>query len=261
LSPLSQADRLRRERENIRTSLERYVYVLEFSSGTVKVGQTGNPANRFKEHGNAAAAHGHTITRTWVSAPHIEFRENETALISFCADRWAAASGREAFEGAALDAIVEYAQGLPYTRVTESELDARQASYRSIGAELDAAREHRLVMARLGELGERADLVGSLVNDENRWAACDAIYALAKEGVSLTPAPWAAEDPTAAERYLTARGTRPELAAKNAAEFELNFRTLFLIEYRREPISFEEIARFCDTVTADPTPLGLGEAS
>ncbi|WP_045562338.1 GIY-YIG nuclease family protein [Streptomyces sp. FxanaA7] len=258
---MSQTDRLRRERENIRTSLERHVYVLAFTSGTVKVGQTRNPVNRFKEHGKAAEAHGHTITRSWASTPHIEFRENESALIGFCSDRWGAASGREAFRGADFDAVVEYAQGLPYSRVAEAELDARQTRYGKIGAELDADREHRLVMARLGELGERAELVGSLANDENRWAACDAIYALAKEGVSLTPAPWATEDPTAAERYLSARGTKPELARRNAAEFELSFRTLFLIEHHREPISFEEIARFCDSVTAGPTQLGLGGAA
>ncbi|MGW4786170.1 GIY-YIG nuclease family protein [Streptomyces sp. NPDC004230] len=261
MSTSSQIDRLHRERENIRTSLERYVYVLEFTSGTVKVGQTRNPANRFREHGNAAETHGHRITRSWTSAPHVEFQENESALIRFCSDRWVSASGLEAFDGADFDAVVEYAQGFSFSRVTDADLDVRQAGYRKIGEELHAAREHRLVMARLGELGERAELVGSLVNDENRWAACDAVYDLAKEGVSLTPAPWAAEDPTAAERYLVARGAGPQLAHQNAAEFELNFRTLFLIEHRREPNSFEEIARFCDGVTGGPTQLGLGEAS
>lgn len=261
MSTSSQIDRLHRERENIRTGLERYVYVLEFTSGVIKVGQTRNPLNRFKEHANAARTHGHAITRSWASLPGIEFHENELALITFCSERWTVTSGREAFDSADFDTIVEYAQGLPCTRVTEVELDARQARYREVGAELHAVREHRLVIARLDELGERAELVGSLVNSHNRWTACDAVYDLAKEGVSLTVSPWASEDPTAAERYLTARGAKPEYARRNAAEFELNFRTLFLIQYRREPNSFEDIARFCDNLTAGPTQLGLDGAA
>jgi predicted GIY-YIG superfamily endonuclease len=254
-------DRLARERENIRTGLERHVYVLEFTSGTVKVGQTGNPANRFKEHGHAAQAHGHSVIRSWTSVPCTEFKANEDALIAFCAERWTSAVGREAFEAADFDAIVEYAQGLPYTRVTESELDVRQDRYRAVAAQLRAGREHRVAMDRLGELTDRAKLVSSLANDSNRWAASDALFDLAKEAVSMEPAAWAVEDPTAAERYLATRGAAVGLARRNAAEFELNYRTLYLITHRTEAESFEDIARFCDNATADPTQLGLGEAS
>lgn len=257
----SSHDRLARERENIRTGLERHVYVLEFTSGTVKVGQTGNPANRFKEHGHAAQAHGHSVIRSWTSVPCVEFKENEDALIAFCAERWTAAVGREAFEGADFDAIVEHAQGLPNTRVSEAELDVRQERYRSTAVQLHADREHRLVMDKLAVFREKMELMAPLVNDENRQAASDSMYELAKQAMALTLPAWSEEDPTAAERYLISRGTRPELAQRNAAEFELNFRTLYALEYLREAQAFEDIARFCDNATASPTQLGLGEAS
>lgn len=261
MSSSSQTDRLRRERENTRASLERYVYVLEFTSGTVKVGQTRNPVNRFKEHAKAAEAHGHAIVRSWASEPHVEFGENETALISFCAARWTVASGREAFNEADFETVVEYAKGLPFSRVLEAELDSRQEGYRLKGAQLDAALRHRVVMRRLDELSEKAELIASLANDENRWTACDAAYELTKEVVGLIPAPWAGDDPEAPERYLLARGTAPHLAHKNAAEFELNFRALYLIEYQREAESFDDIAQFCDRVTGSPALRVIGGAA
>ncbi|MDG9701726.1 hypothetical protein [Streptomyces sp. DH37] len=254
MSPSSQADRRHRQRENIRRRLERYVYVLEFSSGTVKVGQTGDPAKRVKEHENAAMAHGISVARSWVSTPHVEFEDNEAALIAFCSERWPTTAGREAFESGDFAEVVEYAQGLPYTRLTEAVLEAHCSASATAEARGHAAFECRMTLARLNELAERAALAGSLVNDGNRSAACDAVYELAKAGVSLHPAPWTAEDPTAAERYLLARGAAPEAARRNATEFELSFRTLYLIEYRREAESFEDIARFCDAVTSGPAP-------
>jgi predicted GIY-YIG superfamily endonuclease len=257
LSPSSQTKQVR-QREDIRRRLERYVYVIEFTSGTVKVGQTASPQKRVAQHDKAAQAHRHSVVRSWVSAPHFEYATNETALIAFCEERWKVAAGREAFEAADFDSVVEYAQGLPYSRVTEDELNARVAHGDAISAGFDAALEHRVVMTKLGEFREKAELIASLTNDENRWAASDTFYGLAKEAMALTPAAWVIEDPTAAERYLISRGTAPERARKNAAEFELNFRTLYAIEYLREAESFEDIARFCDATTSGPAQQQLG---
>lgn len=250
-----------RHRELIRRELERYVYVIEFTSGTVKVGQTRDARKRVGEHTRAARAHGHTAARTWVSIPHVGFAANEASLIAFCEERWTVAAGREAFESGDFDSVVEYAQGLPYERLSEGRLIARLAERDAAVAEAEASYDHKVAMAKLEELTGKVRMIAPLVNDENRWAASDSFYGMAKEAVALSPAPWAEEDPTAAERYLLSRGARPELARKNAAEFELNFRTLYAIEYRREAESFEDIARFCDNATAGTTQLGLDGAA
>jgi predicted GIY-YIG superfamily endonuclease len=250
-----------RQRELIRREFERYVYVIEFTSGTVKVGQTRDARRRIGEHSKAAQAHGHTAARTWVSVPHTGYSANESALIAFCEERWTTAVGREAFEAADFNAVVEYAQGLPYERLPEDTLAARVAEREAASARGHASFEHKAAMAKLKELTDKVRLIVPLVNDGNRWAASDAFYEMAKEAMALSPAPWGDEDPTASERYLLARGTRSELARKNAADFELNFRTLYAIEYLREAQSFEDIARFCDNVTAGPQQLGLGGAA
>ncbi|WP_405673128.1 hypothetical protein [Streptomyces sp. NBC_01530] len=251
----------RRYRELIRRELERYVYVIEFTSGTVKVGQTRDARKRIGQHAAAAQAHGHTVARTWVSIPHVGFAATESSLIAFCEERWVVAAGREAFEAGDFDSVVEYAQGLPYERLPEDRLTARLAERDAAMAKAEASYDHKVAMAKLEELTGKVRLIAPLVNDENRWAASDAFYEMAKEAMALSPAPWGEEDPMAAERYLISRGTRPELARKNAAEFELNFRTLYAIEYLREAESFEDIARFCDNATAGPAQQRFGEAS
>lgn len=254
-------DRASERRGQIRRSLERYVYVIEFSSGTVKVGQTANPRARLGEHDNAAQAHGHTIQRSWVSAPHTAYKENEGALIAFGAERWPNAVGREAFTDADYEVIVEFALGLQYERLSEGDMVALLTRAETVQAEWDKGRQHRLATTEMAALQEKVELLAPLVNDENRWAACDSFFEILKKAIELEPAPWGHEDPTAAERYLTTRGATSSHARATAAEFELNFRALFALKYRREAKSFEEIARFCDSVTAGPAQLDLGGAA
>jgi len=109
--------------DRLRRDIERHVYVIEFSSGTIKVGQTRSPQKRIDQHSKAAAAHGHTVRRNWISGPHAEFEANERALIAFCAARWEASSGREYFARASFELIAEYAQALPFHRFTVEELE------------------------------------------------------------------------------------------------------------------------------------------
>jgi hypothetical protein len=235
----------------------------------VKVGRTKDPRQRLDNHAKAARTQGHEVSRSWVSPSHGDDVRNEERLIAFCEARWQTVVGREWFESADFDAIVEYASTLPYERVTEAQaLEQQERSnaqaerlISALGCQTAAARRHAAVMTELNVLHEKAELIASLANDENRWAACDAAYELTKEAVGLTPAPWAEDDPAAPERYLLARGTAPHLARKNAAEFELNFRALYLIEYRREAESFDDIARFCDRVTGAPTLRVIGGAA
>lgn len=63
---------------------ERYVYVLGFSTGAVKVGQTFDPARRIREHRRDAAAFNVNLVSFWVSPAHKNYPANEAVLIAGC---------------------------------------------------------------------------------------------------------------------------------------------------------------------------------
>lgn len=88
------------------------LYVVEFASGTIKVGQTETPQRRLGEHAKTARIHGDEMTRWWFSDPHEDCEHNENALIRFCAARWEIVAGNEYFKAADFDVIAEYAYGL-----------------------------------------------------------------------------------------------------------------------------------------------------
>lgn len=91
----------------------RRLYVVAFTSDTVKVGRAVNLKQRLAEHRRSAAIHGHAVTRSWASEPHSNFEATEAALIKFCAGRWPAVA-KEYFPGADYDAVVRHAESLPF---------------------------------------------------------------------------------------------------------------------------------------------------
>lgn len=60
---------------------EGYVYVAELSSGLVKVGRTVNPRGRIDAHRKNAASYGIEVLRIWLSVRHVNYSDNEQALI------------------------------------------------------------------------------------------------------------------------------------------------------------------------------------
>lgn len=58
-----------------------YVYVLQFSNGTVKAGSTANAHDRMAKHKAHAAAFGFTITSCWVSPAHASYLVSEAELL------------------------------------------------------------------------------------------------------------------------------------------------------------------------------------
>jgi len=96
-----------------------YLYVIQFSSGTIKVGRTGDPASRLRGHRRHAWAFGVSIARAWVSNAHPEHEATETRLIDFAAST---ATGdrarREFFHGADFDKLVRYATTLAERNAT-----------------------------------------------------------------------------------------------------------------------------------------------
>ncbi len=63
---------------------EGYLYVIEFSTGSVKVGLTEDPKRRLGEHLGEARAFGVHITNYWISPSCHNFKGNETRLINAC---------------------------------------------------------------------------------------------------------------------------------------------------------------------------------
>lgn len=111
-----------RERHRRFSFRERFVYVVEFASGIVKVGYTDYPERRFRE---LAWATGDVITQTWASPLHLNGVENERQLIFFCA-REGRKVGRtyEFFTGVDFEKVVSFAGGLEYRQTPDAVVDA-----------------------------------------------------------------------------------------------------------------------------------------
>jgi hypothetical protein len=88
-----------------------YLYVIRFSTGVVKVGQTAHPRRRLFEHRRDAAAYKVNVVRFWISEAHPNFLANETMLINLCAGVSARAK-REYFHEVEFDVAVGLASSL-----------------------------------------------------------------------------------------------------------------------------------------------------
>lgn len=70
-----------------------YLYVIEFSNGTVKVGRSDTPQNRIASHRHAAQAFGARVQRVWVSDGHEHSNLTEAKLLErlpepLCGNEW-----------------------------------------------------------------------------------------------------------------------------------------------------------------------------
>lgn len=83
-----------------------YLYVIAFSTGTVKVGKTRRPDKRRGEHQREVAAFGGSIVDEWLSPAHDGYADNEGRLIDACARE-----GRQIKR--------EYFAELPFTRARD----------------------------------------------------------------------------------------------------------------------------------------------
>jgi len=64
-----------------------YVYVLEFSTGIVKIGKTRNPRARIATHVEDAKKFGATVDQLWLSEWHENYSDNERALLPLAKPR------------------------------------------------------------------------------------------------------------------------------------------------------------------------------
>jgi len=74
-----------------------HIYVIEFTSGVVKVGKALDPKSRSAAHAQFAQIHGGAIRNTWVSRRLVGYGEAERELIQICSRQGDPVSGREYF--------------------------------------------------------------------------------------------------------------------------------------------------------------------
>lgn len=104
-----------------------YVYVIRFSSGTIKVGRSSKLRSRLRKHALSANQMGTSITRYWVSDPCVNDVYNERLLVGFCAGRARRTTGGmsgEYFEGLKFEEVRDFAASLPVGFINEKDLDA-----------------------------------------------------------------------------------------------------------------------------------------
>ncbi|MFJ6215120.1 hypothetical protein ACIQGZ_17550 [Streptomyces sp. NPDC092296] len=90
-------------------SSARFLYVIGFADGVVKVGQTQNMPQRFRAHQCYGRRNGATIERFEIGLRHGSARPDEKRLIAFCAERWPVVPGHsEFFVGADFDEVADY---------------------------------------------------------------------------------------------------------------------------------------------------------
>lgn len=63
-----------------------YVYVLLFDNDVIKIGRTCAPETRIRSHRNTASKDGVSVSKTWLSPPHYNHKENESRLIEYVSE-------------------------------------------------------------------------------------------------------------------------------------------------------------------------------
>jgi predicted GIY-YIG superfamily endonuclease len=91
-----------------------HIYVIAFSNGLVKVGQTQNVAARFSTHEQTARSFGLKMTDQWESPLHAGWLENEQALKRLARELGGQPTTPEYFSGIDFDALAKKARELPF---------------------------------------------------------------------------------------------------------------------------------------------------
>jgi len=90
-----------------------YIYVVGYTSGLIKVGQSRTPRKRLRAHRSHGAVFGVDVVDAWVSPPHRNYTQNEVRLIKFC-QRKGKATSNEYFRDVGFAVAVEAAEALEF---------------------------------------------------------------------------------------------------------------------------------------------------
>ncbi len=123
-----------------------HLYLIEFSTGVVKVGRTISPKERLATHTRSARIHGVDVLRSWVSERHHGCVGTERQLIDLCG-RLGARVEAEYFRGVPFDKVQMFALLLAGCAASKHALGVRTEEDRKRRAYLD-----RLTAAASGDL-------------------------------------------------------------------------------------------------------------
>lgn len=220
-----------------------FVYVVQFSTGLLKVGQSSNVVTRLKQHRDAARRQHQEIAESWSSPRHTTFSENEDRLISFCLKQYGpAAHGKETFDRANFAEVVAYAKSLAFPALTDEAIASRMRNEDN----REEIRQLDFHARQVAALKVEVDLINSLANENNRWATHDAHLSVAERLMRLKPAAWHVDDRGAVYDYLAVKTGRPVDRPK-AHDFEISFRALFVMDLKREAETFAELAEYIES--------------
>lgn len=93
-----------------------YLYIVGFSTGAIKVGQTVEPRKRLRDHRRDALAFGVYVVDLWVSEAHANYLANEVALLRLCLTIGPCAK-QEYFHTVGFERAVELTKRLAYQGV------------------------------------------------------------------------------------------------------------------------------------------------
>ena len=180
------------------TTRPEFIYVVEFSTGILKVGFSNEPNQRIAAHRVESRRFRADVLRTWVSPAHEGGKANEHALIAWCSRSGINETGNEYFRDVEFDDVVAYAKSLSYPPVPAPR--ALQLPPRSMftggvprkiyadGMELAVTVSMQFWDALLAEIGDRSVTVEQLQSlvDGAHSAVIESIY---------NPAVWAQINP------------------------------------------------------------------
>lgn len=157
-----------------KSDLGSYLYVIEFSSGVVKVGMTTSPAVRFTRHEKVARSQNASIGSYWISPPHVSTAANERALLNSCRRRAKSIGASEYFAGLVFAEAVELARSLKFEPRSAEQRDARAEKSRAAirGRASDFGRLIRLPPPMI-----RSDIAPATgaVDDKTNRLICDVL--------------------------------------------------------------------------------------
>lgn len=127
-----------------------YLYVVQFSSGTVKVGRTRSPASRLKKHAATARGHGITVLAQWISQEVANAPELERELIAHCSRHFTPLNTGEFFADAPIAEVLAFVATLEGAtggrlRMTQAATFALKGGRPAIGKKVDVRLDDQTV--------------------------------------------------------------------------------------------------------------------
>lgn len=135
-----------------------FVYVIEFSDKTIKIGRTRDLAQRSASHQRDGEKFGLEVVRKWGSRAHRDYGSTEISLKQFASQKARLQGGKEYFVGLDFNAAVRFVESLNLRPSTAEEI----AIY-----EKESAEKSRKLMELVTQAGPRPSTHFSISIDDN----------------------------------------------------------------------------------------------